>query len=72
MVGNILHVLLWLFGFAIVGMVFKRALGLFHNADATMEDWVSLSIGAIFLVGTAVLVYAFGNAGVAHVTALLP
>lgn len=72
MAGNVLHVLLWLFSFAIVGMVFRRALGLFHNAETTMEDWVSLSIGAIFLVGTAVLVYAFGAAGIPHVTALLP
>ena len=72
MVGKALHVLLWLFALAQVGMVYYRALGLFHKADATMEDWVSLSIASIFLVGIAVLVYAFGNAGVAHVTALLP
>lgn len=72
MVGNILTILLWLFALAQVGMVYRRALLLFQNANASMEDWVTLTFAAVFLVGIAALVYTLGNAGVAHLTALLP
>jgi len=71
MVGNVLNLLLWLFQLAIGGMVFMRAYTLFQDAETSMEAWVKLAIGAIFLIGGAVIFSAVGMAGFAHVTALL-
>ena len=71
MVAQIVQLLLWLFLLANGGLVYTRALRLFQDVDATMDAWVSLSLAAIFLVGTAVLVYVVGGAGIAHVTALV-
>ena len=72
MAAHVMNVLLWLFLAANGVMVYRRALGLFHNDDATADNWVGLSLGAIFLVGFAWIVYAFGNMGVAHLAALMP
>ena len=72
MAGNVLIVLLWLFAVANVGMVYHRAMGLFHQADASMENWVSLAIASIFLIGIALVVYTVGYAGIAHLNSLIP
>ena len=72
MAGNVLGLLLWLFAFAQAVLVYRKALALFQSDDTTADNWIGLSIGSIFLIGSAWLVYVFGNAGIAHVTALLP
>ena len=66
------QLLLWLFLVGNGGLVYMKALAMFQNVATTMQDWVGLSIGAVFLAGFAVLVYEFGSAGLDYLSALVP
>ena len=69
---DVLELLLWLFLVGNGGLIYFKALTMFQNAATTMQDWVGLSIGSIFLAGFAVLVYRFGSAGLDYLAALVP
>ena len=71
MSGHIVQLLLSLFLLANGALVYMRALTLFQAEDTNPVAWIGLSIGAIFVIGFAWLLYAFGVTAAAHVVALL-
>jgi hypothetical protein len=66
------QLLLGLFILGNGGLVYTKALTMFQDKATTMPDWISLSIGAIFLLVPAMLVYEFGSAGFDYLAALVP
>lgn len=72
MSGHIVQLLLSLFLLANAALVYMKALTLFQAEDSTNPmAWIGLSIGAIFVLGFAWLLYAFGGVAATHVAALL-
>ena len=71
MSGHIVQLLLGLFLLANGALVYMKALTLFQAEDSNPMAWIGLSIGAIFVIGFAWLLYAFGVTVATHLVALL-
>lgn len=67
---NIMHLLLWLFLVGNGAMVYRRALAMFNADDTSADQWVGLSLAAVFLIGFSVVVYSLGGQGIAYIVAL--
>ena len=65
------QLLLGLFVLGNGGLVYTKALAMFQDKATTMPDWIGLSIGAIFLLVPAMLVYEFGSAGLDYLATLM-
>ncbi|GEM_PF-4995760 len=72
MSAHVVQLLLGLFLLANAVLVYMKALTLFQSDDSTNPmAWIALSLGAIFVLAFAGLLYVFGGAAAAHLIAML-
>lgn len=67
---NVVQMFLWLFLVANGVMVYRRALAMFQAEDTNADQWIGLSIAAVFLVGFSIALYSLGGQGLVYIAAL--
>ena len=72
MSAHVVQLLLGLFLLANGALVYMKGLTLFQSDNSTDPmAWIALSLGAIFLLAFAGLLFVFGGAAGAHLVAML-
>lgn len=67
---HVVQLLLWAFVAGNAVIVYRKALAMFQADDTPADRWIGLSIGAIFLMVFAVVVYLVGDQGLVYLAAL--